>query len=63
MGRAGKQVVEEGSDEDDVLLAQRKRKMGASAQGPRGCGRTNPPAAPRRSTGKQSIAQFVMQTG
>jgi hypothetical protein len=26
MGRAGKQVVREGSDEDDVPLAQRKRK-------------------------------------
>jgi hypothetical protein len=50
MGRAGKQVVQEGSDEDDVPLARRKRKVGASAQGPRGRGRTNPPAAPRRST-------------
>jgi hypothetical protein len=28
MGRAGKQVVREGSDEDDVPLAQRKRKGG-----------------------------------
>jgi hypothetical protein len=27
MGRAGKQVVQEGSDEDDVPLAQRKRKV------------------------------------
>jgi hypothetical protein len=26
VGRAGKQVVREGSDEDDVPLAQRKRK-------------------------------------
>jgi hypothetical protein len=52
MGRAGKQVVREGSDEDDVPLAQRKRKMGASTQGPRGRGHTNPPAAPRRSTGQ-----------
>jgi hypothetical protein len=37
MGRAGKQVVREGSDEDDVPLAQRKRKVGASTrsfQGP-----------------------------
>jgi hypothetical protein len=52
MGRAGKQVVREGSDEDDVPLAQRKRKVGASAQGPRGHGRSNPPAAPCRSTGQ-----------
>jgi hypothetical protein len=35
MGRAGKQVVREGSDEDDVPLAQRKRKGGASSQAPR----------------------------
>jgi hypothetical protein len=47
MGRAGKQVIREGSDEDDVPLAQRKRKVGASTQGPHGRGRTNPPAAPR----------------
>jgi hypothetical protein len=52
MGRAGKQVVREGSDEDDVPLPQRKRKVGARTQGPRGCGCTNPPAAPRRSTGQ-----------
>jgi hypothetical protein len=36
MGHTGKQVVQEGSDEDDVPLAQRKRKVGASAQSPRG---------------------------
>jgi hypothetical protein len=41
MGRAGKQVVREGSDEDDVPLAQRKRKGGASSQAPHGHGRTN----------------------
>jgi hypothetical protein len=52
MGRASKQVIREDSDEDDVPLAQRKRKVGASTQGPRGRGRTNPPAAPRRSTGQ-----------
>jgi hypothetical protein len=45
MGRAGKQVVQEVSDEDDVPLAQRKRKVRGSGQGPRGHGRTNPPAA------------------
>jgi hypothetical protein len=50
MGRAGKQVIQEGSDEDDVPLAQRKRKVGTSAQRPCGCGRTNPLAAPRRYT-------------
>jgi hypothetical protein len=50
MGRAGKQVVREGSDGDDVPLAQRKRKGGASSQAPHGRGRTNPLAAPRRST-------------
>jgi hypothetical protein len=50
MDRAGKQVVQEGSNEDDVPLAQRKRKVGTSAQRPRGQGRTNPPVAPRRST-------------
>jgi hypothetical protein len=52
MGRASKQVVHEGSNEDDVPLGQRKRKVGASTQGPRGRGHTNPPAAPRRSTGQ-----------
>jgi hypothetical protein len=52
MGRAGKKVVREGSDEDDVPLAQRKRKVGASTQAPRGRGRTNPPAAPRQSKGQ-----------
>jgi hypothetical protein len=52
MGCAGKQVVREGSDEDDVPLAQRKRKVGASPQGPHGCGRTNPPAAPHQSKGQ-----------
>jgi hypothetical protein len=36
MGRADKKVVREGSDEDEVPLAQRKRKVGASAQGPLG---------------------------
>jgi hypothetical protein len=49
MGRAGKQIVQEGSDEDDVPFAQRKRKVGIGAQHPRGRGRPNPPA-PRRST-------------
>jgi hypothetical protein len=52
MGRAGKQVVQEGSDEDDVPLAQRKRKLGTGAQRPRGWGRPNPLAAPRHSTGQ-----------
>jgi hypothetical protein len=52
MGHAGKKVVREGFDEDDVPLAQRKRKVGTSAQGPHRCGRSNPPTAPRRSTGK-----------
>jgi hypothetical protein len=52
MGRAGKQVFREGSDEDDVPLAQRKRKVGASAEGPHGRGHSNPPASPRRSTGQ-----------
>jgi hypothetical protein len=47
-----KQVVREGSDEDEVPLAQRNRKVGVSTQGPRGHGHTNPPAAPRRSTGQ-----------
>jgi hypothetical protein len=50
MGRAGKQVIQEGSDEDDVPLAQRKRKVGTGAQRPHGRGRPNPPAAPRRSS-------------
>jgi hypothetical protein len=50
MGRAGKQVIQEGSDEDDVPLAQRKRKVGTGSQRPRGHGRTNPSAAPRLST-------------
>jgi hypothetical protein len=50
MGCAGKQVIQEGSDEDDVPLAQRKRKMGTGAQRPRGRGHTNPPVAPHRST-------------
>jgi hypothetical protein len=27
MGRAGKQVIQEGSDEDDIHFAQRKRKV------------------------------------
>jgi hypothetical protein len=49
MGRAGKQIVQEGSDEDDVPFAQRKRKVGMGVQRPRGRGRPNPPA-PRRST-------------
>jgi hypothetical protein len=49
MGRAGKQVVQEGSN-DDIPIAQRKRKVGTSAQHPRGRGRTVPLAAPRRST-------------
>jgi hypothetical protein len=31
MGRAGKQVVQEESDEDDVPLTQKKRKVGTSA--------------------------------
>jgi hypothetical protein len=31
MGHAGKQVVQEGSDDDDVPLAQRKSKVGTSA--------------------------------
>jgi hypothetical protein len=48
MGRAGKQVIREGSDEDDIPLAQRKRKVGTSAQRPRGRGRTNRSAAPRQ---------------
>jgi hypothetical protein len=52
MGRAGKQVVQEGSGEDDVPLAQRKRKVGTGAQHPRGRGHPNPPTAPRRSTGQ-----------
>jgi hypothetical protein len=52
MGRVGKQVVQEGSNEDDVPLAQRKRKVGTGAQRPHGRGRPNPPAAPRRSTGQ-----------
>jgi hypothetical protein len=52
MGHAGKQVIQEGSDEDDVPLAQRKRKVGTSAQCSRGRGHTVPPAAPRRSTGQ-----------
>jgi hypothetical protein len=43
---------QEGSDEDDVHLAQRKRKVGTSAQGPHGRGRLNPPTAPRRSIGQ-----------
>jgi hypothetical protein len=50
MGRADKQVIQEGSDEDNIPLAQWKRKVGTGAQRPRGHGRTNPPAAPRRST-------------
>jgi hypothetical protein len=57
MGRAGKQVIREDSDEDDVPLAQRKRKVGASTQGPRGRGHTNPPAAPRHSTGQGQSAR------
>jgi hypothetical protein len=52
MGPACKQVIQEGSDEDDVPLTQRKRKVGTSAQGPCGRGRINPPTAPRRSTGQ-----------
>jgi hypothetical protein len=52
MGRAGKQVIQEGSDQDDVPLAQRKRKVGTSAQGPCGRGHINPPTTPRRSTGQ-----------
>jgi hypothetical protein len=50
MGHAGKQVVQEGSDEDDVPLAQRKRKVGMGAQRTRGRGCPNPPATPRRPT-------------
>jgi hypothetical protein len=50
MGRADNKVVQEGSDEDDVPLAQRKRKVGTGAQRPRGRGRPNPLAAPHRST-------------
>jgi hypothetical protein len=50
MGRASKQVIQESSDEDDAPLALMKRKVGTSAQRPRGHGRTNPPAAPRRFT-------------
>jgi hypothetical protein len=52
MGCAGKQVVQEGSDEDDVPLTQRKRKVGTGAQRPCGRGRLNPPTAPRRSNGQ-----------
>jgi hypothetical protein len=50
MGHAGKQAIQEGSDDNDVPLAQRKRKVGTSAQRPRSRGRTNPPVAPHRST-------------
>jgi hypothetical protein len=49
MGRARKQVIQEGSD-DDIPIAQRKRKVGTSAQHPRGRGHTVPLAGPRRST-------------
>jgi hypothetical protein len=49
MARDGKQVVEEQSD-DDIFISQRKRKVGSGSQCPCGHGRTNAPAAPRRST-------------
>jgi hypothetical protein len=52
MGCAGKQVIQKGSDEDDIPLAQRKRKVDTTSQGPRGRGRLNRPAGPRRSTGQ-----------
>jgi hypothetical protein len=57
MGHADKQVVQEGSDEDDVPLAQRKRKVGTGAQHPHGRGHPNPPAAPHRSTGQGHCAR------
>jgi hypothetical protein len=57
MGRVSKQVVREGSDEDDVPLAQWKRKLGSRTQGPRGLGHTNPPAAPRQSKGQGNQAR------
>jgi hypothetical protein len=50
MGRADKQVIQDGSDEDDIPLAQRKMMVAMSAQCPRGRGRTNPLAVPHRST-------------
>jgi hypothetical protein len=57
MGRAGKQVIQEGSNEDDVPLAQRKRKVGTGAQRPRGRGRPNPLASPLRSTSQGQRAR------
>jgi hypothetical protein len=57
MGRAGKQVIQEGSDEDDVPVAQRKREVCTDAQRPRSRGRTNPPATPRRSTSQGHCAR------
>jgi hypothetical protein len=38
MGRADKQVIQEGSDEDDIPLTHKKRKVGTGAQQPRGRG-------------------------
>jgi hypothetical protein len=49
MAREGKQVAQEESD-DNVPIAQRKRKVGTSSQRPRGRGCTTPLAAPRYST-------------
>jgi hypothetical protein len=49
-------IVQEGSDEDDVPLAQRKRKVGTCAQCPHGRGRPNPPA-PRLSTSQGHCAR------
>jgi hypothetical protein len=44
-----KEIVEEQSD-DDIPIAQRKRKVGKVPQHPRGHGDTNPPPAPHHST-------------
>lgn len=44
-----KEIVEEQSD-DDIPIAQFKRKVGKVAQHPRGRGDTNPPPAPHHST-------------
>jgi hypothetical protein len=49
LDRSCRQAIE-GSDDDDVPLAQMKRKVATSAQRPHGRGRTIPLAAPRRST-------------